>query len=160
MQNEISSDFSLSNDIIFKECIKDSIDLCTNRFNHLTDLATLWCTDILLIFETNSSFHVKRRILGKVQFLFFRRFLLTKFSFEEEDWALAMVLWSFAVFVIFRNFLRSWVFSRLTTREVTRTYQFITNNHASFHLRWKENLLYNQKTSKYYEDVFISSFNC
>ena len=33
----------------------------------------------------NSSFHVKKRTAGKVQFLFFRRFLivLTKLSFEE-----------------------------------------------------------------------------
>ena len=28
---------------------------------------------------------------------------------------------------------------------------FITNNHASFHLWWKENLLNHQKVSKYYE---------
>ena len=34
------------------------------------------------IFETNSSFHVKQRSMGKVQLLFFKRFLLvlTKFS--------------------------------------------------------------------------------
>ena len=37
--------------------------------------------------ETNSSFHVKQRTTGKVQFPFFRRLLLvpTKFSFHEED---------------------------------------------------------------------------
>ena len=42
------------------------------------------------IFETNSSFHVKRRTTGKVYFLFFKSFLLvlTKFSFWQEDWAL------------------------------------------------------------------------
>ena len=47
-------------------------------------------TTIHKIFETNSSFHVKQRTTGKVQFLFFSRFLLvlTKFSFWEEDWAL------------------------------------------------------------------------
>ena len=32
-------------------------------------------------------------------------------------------------------------------------HQFIiANNHALFHLRWKENLLNYQKVSKYYED--------
>ena len=43
----------------------------------------LEATIIHKIFETNSSFHVKQRTPGKVQFLFFRRFLLvlTKFSF-------------------------------------------------------------------------------
>ena len=33
----------------------------------------------------------------------------------------------------------------------TRVYQFITSNHASFHLWWKEKLLNHQKISKYYE---------
>ena len=38
------------------------------------------------IFQTNSSYHVKQRTIGKVQFLFFRRFLLvlTNYSFQEE----------------------------------------------------------------------------
>ena len=38
------------------------------------------------IFETNSSFYVKNRTTGKVQFLFFRRLLLvlTKSSFHEK----------------------------------------------------------------------------
>ena len=42
------------------------------------------------IFEKNSSFHVKQRNMGKVQFLFSRSLLLvlTKFSFREEDWTL------------------------------------------------------------------------
>ena len=45
------------------------------------------------IFETNFSFYVKyvfMRTTGKVQFLFLRRFVLvlTKFSVQEEDWAL------------------------------------------------------------------------
>ena len=51
---------------------------------------TALVTAIHKIFETNSSFHVKQRTTGKVQFLFFSSFLLvlTKFSFWEEDWAL------------------------------------------------------------------------
>ena len=47
----------------------------------------LQVTVIHKVLETNSSFHVKERTTGKVQFLFFRKFLLllTKFSFWEED---------------------------------------------------------------------------
>ena len=47
----------------------------------------LHITIIHKVLETNSSFHVKERTTGKVQFLFFREFLLllTKFSFWEED---------------------------------------------------------------------------
>ena len=47
----------------------------------------LQVTIIHKVLETNSSFHVKERTTGKVQFLFFRKFLLllTKFSFWEED---------------------------------------------------------------------------
>ena len=54
-------------------------------------------TMIHKIFETNFSFHEKQR---KLQFLFFRKFLLvlTKFSFWEEDEALennSMQFWYF-----------------------------------------------------------------
>ena len=35
--------------------------------------------------------------------------------------------------------------------EVTRKYQFITNNQALFCLQWKKNLFNHQKVSKYYE---------
>ena len=43
------------------------------------------------IFETNSSFHVKKRTMGKVQFLFLGRTfsVLTKFLLWEEDWVLS-----------------------------------------------------------------------
>ena len=41
--------------------------------------------------------------------------------------------------------------SRSATREATRIYQVIGNNHASFHLRLKGNWLNQQKISKYYE---------
>ena len=46
-----------------------------------------WFTIICKIFETNSSFHVKYRTMGRVQYAFFKRFLLvlTKFSFWAED---------------------------------------------------------------------------
>ena len=39
----------------------------------------------------------------------------------------------------------------MATCEATHIYQFITNNHALFHLWWKENLLNHQKVSRYYK---------
>ena len=39
-----------------------------------------------------------------------------------------------------------------------RIYQLVTYNHASFHLRRKENLLSNQKASKYYEHDCLQNF--
>ena len=50
------------------------------------DLSTI----IHKIFETKSSFHMKQCTTEKVQFLFFKSFLLvsTKFSFWQENWAL------------------------------------------------------------------------
>ena len=41
------------------------------------------------------------------------------------------------------------VLSRSPTREATRIYEFITNNHASFHL-WQKQAFY----------VFLNSLNC
>ena len=47
-------------------------------------------TIIHTTFETNSSFHAKKRTTGKVYFLFFKGSLLalTKLSFWQEDWGL------------------------------------------------------------------------
>ena len=56
--------------------------------NHVIGASLLELPAIIRkIFETNSSFHVKYRTMGKVQFLFFKRFLrvLTRFLFREED---------------------------------------------------------------------------
>ena len=55
------------------------------------------------IFETNPSFDVKQRTMGKVQFLFFKSHLLvlTTFSFWEKDWA------NFEISLISLNFLKS-----------------------------------------------------
>ena len=60
-------------------------------------------------FETNSSFHVRQRNTGKVQFLFFRSFLLVlaKVSVWEEDWELgynSMEFWEFPDFSKFPKF--------------------------------------------------------
>ena len=54
------------------------------------------------------------------------------------DWALggqAIILWHFEIFLIFLNFLRSYVLSSLAACEAIRLDQFITNNHDLFHLR-------------------------
>ena len=54
-------------------------------------IKSVMATIIHKIFETNSRFHVKKRAMEKAFFVFFRSFLLvlTKFSFWQEDWALA-----------------------------------------------------------------------
>ena len=51
-------------------------------------------------FETSSSFHVKWGTTGKVQFLFFKGFLLVliKFSFWGGDWALGYNYMGFCYF--------------------------------------------------------------
>ena len=90
---------------------------------------------------------------GKTQFLFFRIFLLvlTKFLFCEEEWALvnnSMKFWDFPDTYWFPK-IPSLTF--LGNSWATHRYQFITDNHASFHLWWTENLLNHQKVSKYYE---------
>ena len=107
------------------------------------------------IIEKNSSFHVTRHTVGKVQFLFSGSYLLvlTKFSFWdwEENWTLVIIPWSFDIILNFPNFLRPYVLSCLATWETTCIYQFITNNQASFHLWRKENLIKHKKFSKYYD---------
>ena len=50
------------------------------------------------------------------------------------------------------NFLRSQVLGRSAFCEINPIYQFIANNHASFHLLSNEDLLNHQKISKYYEN--------
>ena len=71
------------------------------------------------ISETNCSFRVKQHTTGKVLLLFFRTFMLvlTGFSFWRGEWALGIILWVF--FLIFPDFLRSYLLSRLATRETT-----------------------------------------
>ena len=51
----------------------------------------------------------------------------------------------------------SCVFRHMATPEATRIYQFITNNHALFHLWWKKNLLNHQKISEFMKMV-VDSF--
>ena len=70
--------------------IKDIYETIKNEAKNKKADFSIYYYNLRKIFETNSSFHVKQRITGKVQFLFFSSFLLvlTKSSFWEEDWAL------------------------------------------------------------------------
>ena len=61
---------------------------------------------------------------------------------EAGGWATN--LWSFGIFLILPNFLRSQVLSCAGTCEATYMHHFIINNYASFHLWWKENLFNHQ----------------
>ena len=68
-----------------------------------------------------------------------------------------IILWSFEIFLIFPKSFRTFLAASI--------FQFTTNNHAFFHLLWKENLLNHQKISKFYEHdcrsihvVFIFTF--
>ena len=57
-----------------------------------------------------------------------------------------------SLFLAFSKFLRSPVLLvQKKVRQLVNT-MFITNNRASFHLRWKETLVKHQKVSKYYEN--------
>ena len=110
-------------------------------------------TIIHKIFETNSSFHVKLHY-GKSLISVFQKIFTSIDKIFISSGGLntgKKIIWRFQILLLFPNFLRSYVLSRPAVREATRTYQFITNNHTSFNLRWKENLLKHQKVSKYYE---------
>ena len=104
------------------------------------------------VIGTGSSFRVKwyRKYYGKGSISVLQEFfllVLTKFSLGGGTRCWAIILWGFDL-LIFPNFL---VLRRSATRKVTSIYQFVTNNHVSFHLWRKENLLNHQKVSKYYE---------
>ena len=60
--------------------------------------------------------------------------------------------------MIFPNFLRSQVLSCWATCKATLIYEFITNNQASFHLWWNENLLNHEKVLQYYEHDCLKGF--
>ena len=67
------------------------------------------------------------------------------FSVGSGDWAI--ILWVLDAFLIFPNFLRLWL--KLFGKSWDYSYIiFISNNRASFHLWWKENLLKHPKSLK------------
>ena len=76
------------------DCIKHNLMIATN---------------IHKIFEANSSFFVKKRIAGKVQFLFFSRCqkYCQNFNFGRGITHKATILRSFEIFLIFHSPLRS-----------------------------------------------------
>ena len=138
-----SKNFILNYDDYFEEKI--------TIFSNLLFFLLVWIMELVWIhsntalttaadkmIEENSSFYVR--------FLFSRNllFALTKFSFWREDWTLGYNSTNF--------WHNSEVLSRSATRSPTRIHQFITNNQASFHLWWNENLVKHQKFSKYYDD--------
>ena len=55
--------------------------------------------------------------------------------------------WGFQIFLIF---------SKQVIRQLVYTI-FITNNHASFHLWWKEKLVKHQQVSKYYMAMIVAN---
>ena len=83
-----------------------------------------------------------------------------------------IILWNLGTFLIFPNFLR-FFFScvgyegrsaanrvvRQLARQLVYTMS-ISNNHPSFHLWWKENLVKHQKVSKHYENICLPFFFC
>ena len=83
--------------------------------------------------------------MEKVQFLFFKGFLLvlTKFSFWEEGWRLgynSMKFRDFPEIFLVRQLLRQLLYTML-----------ITNNHTSIYSWWKRKFGQTLKVSKYYE---------
>ena len=85
--------------------------------------------------------------MSKVYFLFFRGFWLVwaKLLYWQGFWALGYLSMGLDTFLIFPNFLR---FKSFGNRYIT----LVSNNRASFHLWYTENLVKHQKVSKYYEN--------
>ena len=70
----------------------------------------------------------------------------------------AIILWGLGTFLIFPNFQRSYVLSRLGTREATPIFHILSNNRTSLHLCSKQNFLNDQKVSKCYEAYCLEYF--
>ena len=86
---------------------------------------------------------------GESSISIFKIFLLvlTKFLFWQGDWTLGYHSMRFFVFFLCGHSARHfWKPMRQLIYSM-----FISNNCASFHLWWKENLLKYQKVSKYYD---------
>ena len=68
------------------------------------------------------------------------------FAGGAERWFYGVI--GFSWYLLLSNI----VLGCLASSWTSRAYEFISNNHASFRLWWKENLINYQKVSKYYED--------
>ena len=85
---------------------------------------------------------------------FFAR--LTKFSFSQEDWALGYHSTKFRDFPNISQGPKSEDVPQPVTKLVY--IMFTSNTCASFHLRWKENLVKHQRVWKYYENDCLQNF--
>ena len=94
------------------------------EYNSFLALALVIATISNKKFETDSSFHVKQCTMERVWLLFFRAFLLVlaKLLFCRGVWALGYLPWNLDTFLKFPSFLRSYILSRLATREATCIY--------------------------------------
>ena len=119
--------------------------------------ASLQYTIIHKIFETDSSFHVKQRTVGKVQVLFFCRFLLllAKFSFREEDWALGS---NCMIFLICPNFLRSTLRFNCGDRKIFSTIKKFENimNMTVHRSSVSKILFYNYRLDSYFHKLQLN----
>ena len=68
------------------------------------------------------------------------------FAGGAERWFYGVI--GFSWYLLLSNI----VLGCLASSWTSRVYEFISNNHVSFRLWWKENLINYQKVSKYYED--------
>ena len=68
------------------------------------------------------------------------------FAGGAERWFYGVI--GFSWYLLLSNI----VLGCLASSWTSRAYEFISNNHVSFRLWWKENLINYQKVSKYYED--------
>ena len=68
------------------------------------------------------------------------------FAGGAERWFYGVI--GFSWYLLLSNI----VLGCLASLWTSRAYEFISNNHVSFRLWWKENLINYQKVSKYYED--------
>ena len=119
------------------------------------------CNLISKLQSQQNIWKLKLLILRYTLFYFFRNFrkvpgdsFSTTFCvwFFKKMFPFLKISWD--TFLIFPN-----VLSRSATREATYIYTvFISNNRASFHFSWKENLVKHQKVSKYYENYFLQNF--
>ena len=110
--------------------------------------ASIVTTNMAKIFEINSSFHIKHRTTGKVQFLFFRSFYqIYHFGSKTGDLAIIYEVLTFSrYFLISKNPKCQVVWRHV--RQLIYAF-FITNNDTLFHLRWKENHVKYQNISKF-----------
>ena len=81
------------------------------------------------------------------------------FDFRRKTGHKAVILSRLEISLIFSNFIKFSALIRSATRKATVIYHVISNNHNSFHLWWKKNLVKHQKVWKYYGQDCRWTFN-